>query len=149
MGAVFAHVLVAATLVAPSPHSLAQSFSVIERGAFTTSLSAFPRFEKTYKKQFSELDWTTDYCSGPLVGNTGRSFNFTMSCRRHDFGYRSFKLISRSSGINFWTEDLRFKVDLQFYNDMLSTCEPRGISQRLNCRAWARTYYQIVRTLGS
>jgi hypothetical protein len=149
MGAVFAHVFIAATLVAPSPHSLAQSISVIERGAFATSLSAFPRFEKTYRKQFPQLDWTTDYCSSPLVGNTGRSFNFAMSCRRHDFGYRSFKLVSRSSGINFWTEDLRFKVDLQFYNDMLSNCEPRGISQRLNCRAWARTFFQLVRTLGS
>ena len=149
MVAVFAHAFIAATLVAPSPHSLAQSISVIERGAFATSLSAFPRFEKTYRKQFPQLDWTTDYCSSPLVGNTGRSFNFAMSCRRHDFGYRSFKILSRSSGINFWTEDLRFKVDLQFYNDMLSTCEHRGISQRLNCRAWARTYYQLVRALGS
>jgi len=149
MVAVFAHAFIAATLVAPSPHSLAQSISIIERGAFATSLSAFPRFEKIYRKQFPQLDWTTDYCSSPLVGNTGRSFNFAMSCRRHDFGYRSFKILSRSSGINFWTEELRFKVDLQFYNDMLSTCEPRGISQRLNCRAWARTYYQLVRALGS
>jgi hypothetical protein len=49
MGAIFAHVLVAATLVAPSPHRLAQTVSVIERGAFATSLSAFPRFERTYE----------------------------------------------------------------------------------------------------
>ncbi len=149
MGAVFAHVLVAATLVAPSPHSLAQTVSVIERGVFSTSLTAFPRFERTYRQQFRELDWTTDYCSSPLVGNTGRSYNFTTSCRRHDFGYRNFKLLSRTTGIPFWNAELRLKVDNQFYNDMLATCEPRGISQRLNCKAWARTFYQLVRTLGS
>jgi hypothetical protein len=149
MGAVIARLLVAATLVAPSPHSLAQTVSVIEYGAFATSLSTFSRFEKTYRQQFPELDWTTDYCSSPLVGNTGRSFNFTMPCRRHDFGYRNFKLISRMTGIAFWNSEQRLKVDNQFYNDMRATCEPRGISQRLNCRAWARTFYQLVRTLGS
>jgi hypothetical protein len=53
------------------------------------------------------------------------------------------------TGIPFWNADLRLKVDNQFYNDMLTTCEPRGISQRLNCKAWARTFYQLVRTLGS
>ncbi len=72
-----------------------------------------------------------------------------MSCRRHDFGYRNFKLLSKITGIPFWNADLRLKVDNQFYNDMITTCEPRGISQRLNCKAWARTFYQLVRTLGS
>jgi hypothetical protein len=105
MGAIFAHVLVTATLVAPSPHSLAQMVSVIERGVFATPLSAFPRFERTYRQQFRELDWTTDYCSSPLVGNTGRSFNFTTPCRRHDFGYRNFKLLSKNTGIPFWNAD--------------------------------------------
>ena len=143
MGAVFAHVLVAATLVAPSPHSLAQTVSVIERGAFATSLSAFPRFERTYRQQFRELDWTTDYCSSPLVGNTGRSFNFTMSCRRHDFAYRNYKRID--SGI-YWSEPLRRRIDDRFSVDMHDACRTRPRLDHLTCTAWASIFYRTVRT---
>ena len=50
------------------------------------------------------FDWITDGCSAPLVGSTGRSFNFRGPCRRHDFGYRNLQLLERATagGRRYW-----------------------------------------------
>jgi hypothetical protein len=65
------------------------------------------------------FDWSTDFCSAPLVGNTGRTFNFTNSCRRHDFGYRN-----------------------------LQHCWSRPWYDEPTCLAWAETFYAVVRIAG-
>lgn len=93
MGLIASLLFVAASVAAPSPHSAATLGSVVERGVFTTELTEFPRFVRENRRFYRDLDWSTDYCSAPFVGNTGRSFNFRLPCQRHDFGYRNLKII--------------------------------------------------------
>jgi len=131
-----------------SPHTTPETYAVIERGIFSTPLSGFVSFEKRTRRSFPELDWSSDFCSSPLVGNTGRSFDFTMPCRRHDFGYRNLKLLDVRTGIEFWNEDVRTHVDDQFRRD-LATCSRRPFSQRFTCRTWAAIYFRTVRAWGS
>lgn len=139
---IFISVLVAAsTLVAPtSPEAAA--LRVVEQGLFATELADFPAFVRSHRRLHPDLDWKTDYCSAPLVGSTGRSFNFRVPCQRHDFGYRNMKRLGR------WNEDLRSRIDDQFRTDMRSTCARRGFTQRFNCFAWAETFYRAVRVWG-
>ncbi len=139
MGLIASLLFVAASVAAPSPHSAATLGSVVERGVFATELTQFPRFVRENRRQYGELDWSTDYCSAPFVGNTGRSFNFRLPCQRHDFGYRNLKVIGA------FTEANRKRVDDQFLADMKATCAPRGVTQRYNCFLWADTFYTAVR----
>ena len=142
MGILISLLVAAASFAAPSPHSAATLSAVVERGAFATELSAFPAYVRENRREYPELDWTTDYCSAPLVGNTGRSFNFRIPCQRHDFAYRNMKLLGRFDEVD------RRRADEQFRSDMRATCVPRGISQRFNCYAWAETFYAAVRSFG-
>ena len=142
MGILISLLVAATSFAAPSPHSAATLSAVVEHGVFVTELSAFPSYVREYRREYSELDWTTDYCSAPLVGNTGRSFNFRIPCQRHDFAYRNMKLLGRLDEVN------RKRADEQFRSDMRATCMPRGISQRINCYAWAETFYAAVRSFG-
>jgi hypothetical protein len=93
------------------------------------------------------FDWSTDLCSAPLVGNTGRSFNFTESCRRHDFAYRNTHLLERryGGGGQFWNSTSRKRIDLQFLDDTKAHCASRFIFDRPSCYAWAYTFYGAVR----
>ena len=142
MGILISLLVAATSFAAPSPHSAATLSAVVERGVFVTELSAFPSYVREYRREYTELDWTTDYCSAPLVGNTGRSFNFRIPCQRHDFAYRNMKLLGRFDEVN------RKRADEQFLADMQTTCTPRGFSQRFNCYAWAETFYAAVRSFG-
>ena len=96
------------------------------------------------------FDWSTDLCSAPLVGNTGRSFNFTEPCRRHDFGYRNTQLLERryGSGGSYWNSASRKHIDLQFLSDMSAHCAARWFLDRPTCYAWAFTFYGVVRAAG-
>lgn len=94
------------------------------------------------------FDWTTDWCSAPLVGNTGRSFNFTQSCRRHDFGYRNLPLVERRTGFDAWNHNTRLAVDRKFLADMRAHCATRSVFLRPTCYAWAQTFYSAVRIAG-
>lgn len=139
MGLIASLLFVAASVAAPSPHSAATLGSVVERGVFATELAEFPRFVRENRRFYRDLDWSTDYCSAPFVGNTGRSFNFRLPCQRHDFGYRNLKIIGA------FTEENRKRVDDRFHADMKSTCTPRRVTQRYNCYLWADTFYAAVR----
>lgn len=95
------------------------------------------------------FDWSTDFCSAPLVGNTGRTFDFTEPCRRHDFGYRNTKLLNRRYGAGrYWSSGRRKEIDRQFLNDMLAHCASRRLIDRPTCVSWAYTYYGVVRLVG-
>lgn len=142
MGVIASLLFAAASVAAPSPHSAATLTSVVDRGTFATELADFPRFVRENRRTYRELDWSTDYCSAPLVGNTGRSFNFRTPCQRHDFAYRNLKLLGLLGESN------RRRVDDQFLVDMRTTCAPRPITQKFNCLAWAETFYAAVRTFG-
>ncbi|MEY3640728.1 MAG: hypothetical protein RLZZ199_533 [Actinomycetota bacterium] len=139
MGLIASLLFVAASVAAPSPHSAATLGSVVERGVFATELTEFPRFVRENRRFYRDLDWSTDYCSAPFVGNTGRSFNFRLPCQRHDFGYRNLKIIGA------FTEENRRRVDDRFLADMKTTCAPRPVTQKYNCYLWADTFYAAVR----
>jgi hypothetical protein len=94
------------------------------------------------------FDWTTDLCSAPLVGNTGRSFNFTKPCRRHDFGYRNLRLLDERYGGGHWNSTSRRRVDQQFLADMRSHCRARPWYDEPTCFAWAEAFYAAVRIAG-
>ncbi len=139
MGLIASLLFVAASVATPSPHSAATLGSVIERGVFATELTEFPRFVRENRRFYQELDWSTDYCSAPFVGNTGRSFNFRLPCQRHDFGYRNLKIIGA------FTEQNRKRTDDRFLTDMKTTCAPRPATQKYNCYLWADAFYGAVR----
>lgn len=94
------------------------------------------------------FDWSSDACSAPLIGSTGRSFDFTASCRRHDFGYRNAKLMQRRYGGQHWSGATRLRIDRQFLTDMLGHCRSRWLVHRPTCTAWAYTFYGAVRLAG-
>ncbi|MEO6125125.1 MAG: phospholipase A2 [Ilumatobacteraceae bacterium] len=93
------------------------------------------------------FDWSNDLCSAPLVGNTGRSFNFSDACRRHDFGYRNTKRLDQRYG-GYWNSDSRKRIDQQFLADMRSHCKHRRLIDRPTCHSWAYTFYRAVRVAG-
>lgn len=97
----------------------------------------------------SWFDWSTDFCSAPLVGNTGRSFNFTEPCRRHDFGYRNTKLLDERYGSGqYWNHESRRRIDVQLLSDMTASCWARSVLLVPTCLSWAYTFYGAVRTFG-
>lgn len=136
--AVCASFLLAACLAAsppPAPHVVARSL------VFSTSLKKFVSVADSDKRD-SRLDWSTDGCSVPVIGSTGRSFDFYDACRRHDFAYRN---LGRLDGGKWWTPQMRARVDAVFRRDMLADCAARQATTKRSCTAWAETYYRAVR----
>ena len=129
------------------PHNATVDVAYVDQVMYATPLKDF---EATARRGDAWFDWTTDGCSAPLVGNTGRSFDFTVSCERHDFGYRNaHQLESRyGSGHTYWNSATRSAVDSQFLRDMRAHCHSRSIFLRPTCYAWAQTFYTAVRLAG-
>ena len=125
--------------VASAP--VAQSVDIL---VFDTSLRRFITVadSRTHDRR---LDWSTDGCSAPFINGTGLSFDFTPSCRRHDFAYRNY---SRIDDGRHWTSKMRAKVDAVFRRDMLDSCRSRPTTSRVRCRAWADIFYRAVRIYG-
>ena len=90
----------------------------------------------------ARFDWDSDKCSAPLFGSAGKTYDFSLACRRHDFAYRN---LSRLDGGKRWTAALRARVDDRFMSDMRADCAARPTVQRPACRAWARLYFSAVR----
>lgn len=134
-----------ATLVssAPVPASSAPRpvASVVHELVFDTSITDFVR-TATSPTRDKRLDWRTDLCSAPVLESSGRSFDFSRACRRHDFAYRN---LSRLDGGRRWTAALRARVDAVFRGDMRADCLPRRATLRVRCLLWAEAYYRAVR----
>jgi len=96
------------------------------------------------------FDWSTDWCSAPLVGSTGRTFDFRSACRRHDFGYRNLQLmeVRYGSGRTFWNATSRLRVDRRLHTDMDAHCSTRAWYDRATCFAWSDVFYAAVRVAG-
>jgi Prokaryotic phospholipase A2 len=86
------------------------------------------------------FDWSTDYCSSSPDNPLG--FDFTLSCYRHDFGYRNYKAAGQFSA----NKD---RLDSAFYEDLKRKCNTYSSVVRPACLALAWTYYQAVRAFGS
>jgi hypothetical protein len=137
----------ATVAVAQSPHSRATDLAYVNHELYEVPLT---EFIATVGKGDTWFDVSTDGCSAPLVGDTGRSFNFGNPCRRHDFGYRNLQLLEKryGSGHTYWNATNRHRVDDQFHADMRASCQPRPWYERYNCVAWADTFYKVVRLAG-
>jgi hypothetical protein len=138
-------VLTVASPASAAPvHSASADRAFVERLMYATPISGFVAAVGSD----TWFDWSTDFCSAPLVGNTGRTFNFTTPCRRHDFGYRNLQLLDRRYGPGNWTAANRHRVDQQFLLDMKHHCWSRPWYDEPTCLAWAATFYTAVRLGG-
>lgn len=126
---------VAATPAPPAAHVVARQL------VFSTPLVQFVKTAESHARD-QRLTWTTDGCSVPVLGSTGRTFDFSDACRRHDFAYRNLGKLDNGK---WWTAKMRARVDAVFKKDMLSDCKKRSHSTRTSCSAWAETYYRAVR----
>lgn len=118
---------------------------IVDRLVFETPLKRF-RIERTRAKRIHRwLITSTDGCSAPIVGSSGRSFNFRLACERHDLAYANYSVLSRLSLGVEWNASLRAKVDDRFQRDLQDTCSKRRHSERLRCDAWAVLFFHAVR----
>lgn len=122
----------------------ASALQVAERLVLKESLATFLAAVESPDRD-PRLDWSSDGCSAPVVESTGRTFDFTDACRRHDFGYRN---IAKLENGRRWTAAMRAKVDAVFRRDMRTHCARRSSVSRVACRTWAEVYYRVVRARG-
>ncbi|MBM3827881.1 MAG: hypothetical protein FJW09_04480 [Actinobacteria bacterium] len=160
-------VAVASSLTAPSVAVAdhATTAGRVEVLMFGTSLGSFVATSLAPRGLDRVLVWTTDQCSAPIVGSTGRSFDFTAACLRHDFGYRNYKMLDQRFNCaqrqtnhtcpdgtwsygRWWNASNRARLDAQFKKDLFGHCTSRPAWDRPTCRAWATTFYKAVRTFG-
>ena len=137
-GMAFVNTLVVAAIFSastPSPTSVAHTLM------FRTPLATFIEISQSSHRD-GRLDWSSDGCSAPVVGSTGRTFDFTAACQRHDFGYRNFKTLDKGK---WWTSSMRHRIDRVFQQDMLRDCERRAKSTRKICQTWAKAFFRAVR----
>ncbi|BEL12090.1 phospholipase [Actinoplanes sichuanensis] len=87
------------------------------------------------------FDWSTDFCSASPDRPLG--FDFTLSCHRHDFGYRNYKAAGAFTDAN------KNLVDTAFYADLKRKCAGYSAVVRPACLSLAWTYYQAVSIFGS
>ncbi|MEV0621917.1 phospholipase [Nonomuraea sp. NPDC050404] len=85
------------------------------------------------------FDWSTDLCSSSPDQPLG--YDFRMSCRRHDFGYRNYKAVSQFPA----NKD---RIDNAFYFDLRQVCAGYSGVSKATCDGLAWTYYQAVRQFG-
>lgn len=126
-----------------TPPTFESQIEAVSYVVFDLDLTTFTREKFSLKRAYPSLDWTTDGCSAPVIGNEGRSFNFTQACIRHDFGYRNFKKLGQFS------ETVRAKVDEQFHRDLELSCTTQVRTRKIRCFMWAEAFYVAVRSAGN
>ncbi|MDT0304638.1 phospholipase [Streptomonospora wellingtoniae] len=102
---------------------------------FGISLNSFidVRNQAPYSDQ---LDWGSDSCSWSPDEPVG--YDFDPGCKRHDFGYRNYKLQNR------FTEANRLAIDNNFRDDLYGICGGDWL-----CEGVADVYYSAVREFGA
>lgn len=88
------------------------------------------------------LVWASDGCSAPVLG--AGPFDFTLSCNRHDFGWRNLRTID-GAAVPVWHVSNKDRVDAGFLHDMRDHCAPLSTLWRIGCDTTARVYYTAVR----
>ncbi|MEY4174196.1 MAG: hypothetical protein RI900_1361 [Actinomycetota bacterium] len=128
-------------------HDAATDWKYVHRQVHDISLRDFMGSRLAPDRWF---DWSTDGCSAPMLGNAGRTYDFTEACVRHDFAYRNLRMLERryGTGRTFWNAANRGQADQRFLSDMRAHCRRRSIFIRLACYAWAQVYYGAVRVIG-
>ena len=86
------------------------------------------------------FDWSTDGCSASPDQPVG--FDFRLSCHRHDWGYRNYKVMAQFPAN-------KARIDSAFYEDLKRKCATYNAIVRPVCYGLAWTYYEAVSTFGS
>lgn len=128
--------------LANSPHPIPNDTATIDYVMFDLDLDTFIRQRSKLRRNYPQLNWTTDGCSAPIVGESGRSFNFRNACVRHDFGYRNYK------AHEIFTAESRMLLDERFRQDLHTLCAPKMRTFKVRCAAWAEIFFAAVRTAG-
>jgi hypothetical protein len=140
---------VATALLASSGETAAVAASpdahVVDRLVFEVPLAQFRLERSRARRQHPWLITKTDGCTAPIVGSTGKSFDFRLACERHDLAYANYTLLARIGAGVDWTAELRARVDDQFQRDLQTSCLRRRHSQRLRCDAWVVVFFHAVR----
>lgn len=124
------------------PVPVTDDIEIIDHVIFELDLLTFIRQRPKLRRAYPQLDWTSDGCSAPLVGESGRSFNFRNACTRHDFSYRNYK------AHGMFLTDSRLRIDEQFRQDLHTLCAPKVRTFKVRCAAWAEIFYAAVRAGG-
>jgi hypothetical protein len=119
--------------------------AVLDRLVFATPLARFRSERSKAKRLHRWLITNTDGCTAPLVGSSGRSFDFRVACERHDFAYANYAHLARLDLGVQWDSSLRARVDDQFQLDLQESCLRRRHSERLRCDAWVVVFFHAVR----
>jgi len=133
---------VTATPAVTATHDPSADAAVVKRLVFDVDLDGWVKARTSMRRLHPHLDWSTDGCSAPVVGSTGRSFNFRSACTRHDFANQN---LARLSMLDAAT---RARVDEVFRLDMMSTCARKPTSLRIRCLAWSEIFFAAVRAAG-
>jgi hypothetical protein len=136
--------LVVSAGLSVTPLPLPSAQSVAETLLFRTSLPAFVNIAIEQNHDV-RLDWSSDGCSAPVVHSTGRSFDFTNACRRHDFGYRNMSQLKNG---RLWSEAMRLRIDKQLRKDMRASCVSKVRITKAQCLTWAEMFFRTVRRFG-
>lgn len=137
------HPILLAVAIVLAPPLDATDRHLVDSLIFQTDVNTFARQRFIFKRTHPHLDWTSDGCSAPVIGNKGRSFNFRRACIRHDFAYRNYK---RFGLLNEYS---RLHIDERFHADMVESCAPKRRTFKLRCLAWAEVFYASVRAAGA
>jgi hypothetical protein len=127
------------------PSAESSDRAVVDRLVFEVPLTRFRLERSRAKRAHRWLITSTDGCSAPLVGSTGRSFDFRLACERHDLAYANYAALARVDVAVKWDAALRAKVDDQFQRDLQDSCLRRRHSERLRCDAWVVVFFHAVR----
>src|SRR5688500_11712487 len=117
-----------ALVAAPSPGELGLVDDLME-----VPLEDFLSYRSSPDRD-RRLDYSTDECTAPVVGSSGRTFDFTEACLRHDFGYRNYGRLGL-------IDERRREVDALFLADMQAHCATRPPAEAISCLGWARDFH--------
>ncbi|WP_329391616.1 phospholipase (plasmid) [Streptomyces sp. NBC_01351] len=107
---------------------------------------------RTGKPDRYEFRWTTNVCNSPAPNSIG-SYDFTLACVRHDFGYRNYRDLFGEAAFRD-NPTGKQRIDQIFLQDLNQVCDQRGWpkaytpSDRAACKAAANTYFGVVVRFG-
>lgn len=131
--------------------SAAPSYSA-QMSEMNREINGLPMVQFIYNRNhrtsngLSYMDWSTDGCSAPVLGNG--PYNFLNPCIRHDFGYRNLKRVEASFGHDAWRWRNKANVDTNFGLDMDDRCREFNWFARQPCYSLSGVYENAVRAFG-
>ncbi|MDR7280562.1 phospholipase [Catenuloplanes atrovinosus] len=145
VGTVLVALLAVLAIASPAAAAVTPEQKAATLSSFTqTSVASYNAWNSARQNQgaWAEygFDWSTDYCSSSPDNPLG--FDFTLSCYRHDFGYRNYKAAGTFAAN-------KSRLDSAFYEDLKRKCATYSSATRPACYSLAWVYYEAVVIFGS